>query len=448
MKKIYHTYISALYTRQRFYVYLIICITLFVVRFFIEWLGVLPYIFLGTFILFALLDYAQLFFTKAFVFAARSHAKRLSNGDQNEIKLSIENKYPFPINLEVIDEVPDQFQRRDVHYNFSMKAGETQDLSYHLRPVKRGEYNFGKTNLFVSGPIGIFNRRFQFGDAYNVPVYPSYLQLHKFQLFAISNQLVDAGLKLIRRIGHSMEFEQIKEYVAGDDFRTMNWKATARKGQFMMNNYTEEKSQQVYNVIDKSRVMKMPFEGLSLLDYAINASLVLSNIALLKQDRAGLITFSENIGAFIPADKKGIQMQRILETLYRQKTRYLESDFEKLYILLRRRVNQRSLIILYTNFESVNSMRRQLPFLKKISSYHLLLIVFFENTELEKLANQKNSDIEDVYNKTLAENFIAGKRQIVKELSQAGIISILTAPEKLTVNVINKYLEIKARQLI
>lgn len=448
MKKFYHTYIRALYTRQRFYVYLIICITLFVVRFFIEWLGVLPYIFLGTFILFALLDYAQLFFTKAFVFAARSHAKRLSNGDQNEIKLSIENKYPFPINLEVIDEVPDQFQRRDVHYNFSMKAGETQDLSYHLRPVKRGEYNFGKTNLFVSGPIGIFNRRFQFGDAYNVPVYPSYLQLHKFQLFAISNQLVDAGLKLIRRIGHSMEFEQIKEYVAGDDFRTMNWKATARKGQFMMNNYTEEKSQQVYNVIDKSRVMKMPFEGLSLLDYAINASLVLSNIALLKQDRAGLITFSENIGAFIPADKKGIQMQRILETLYRQKTRYLESDFEKLYILLRRGVNQRSLIILYTNFESVNSMRRQLPFLKKISSYHLLLIVFFENTELEKLATQKNSDIEDVYNKTLAENFMAGKRQIVKELSLAGIISILTAPEKLTVNVINKYLEIKARQLI
>ena len=265
---------------------------------------------------------------------------------------------------------------------------------------------------------------------------------------AISNQLVDAGIKIIRRIGQSMEFEQIKEYVAGDDFRTMNWKATARKGQFMMNNYTEEKSQQVYNVIDKSRVMKMPFEGLSLLDYAINASLVMSNIALLKQDRAGLITFAENISAIIPADKKGIQMQRIVETLYRQKTRYLESDFEKLYVLLRRRVNQRSLIILYTNFESVNSMRRQLPFLKKISSYHLLVIVFFENTELVKLSGQKNDDIEDVYTKTLAESFIAEKRQIVKELSQAGIISILTAPEKLTVNVINKYLEIKARQLL
>lgn len=444
----YQIYFSALFTRQRFYVFLVTCIAIFVLRFFVEWLGILPFLFFGVFMLLVCLDYVQLFFTKGFVFAKREHAKRLSNGDQNEIRLFIENKFTFPISLEVIDEVPHQFQRRDVHYDFSMKAGDTQHLLYHLRPVKRGEYNFGKTNLFVSGPIGFFKRRFQCGDNYDVPVYPSYLQLHKFQFLAISNQLVDAGIKVIRRIGQSMEFEQIKEYVAGDDYRTMNWKATARRGQFMMNNYTEEKSQQVYNIIDKSRVMKMPFEGLSLLDYAINASLVMSNIALQKQDRAGIITFAENISAMIPADRKGIQMQRIVETLYRQKTRYLESDFEKLYILLRRKVNQRSLLIIYTNFESVNSMRRQLPFLKKISTYHLLVIVFFENTELEKLVVQKNEDIEDVYNKTLAESFIVEKRQIVKELLQAGIISILTAPEKLTVNVINKYLEIKARQLI
>ncbi|MBS1731169.1 MAG: DUF58 domain-containing protein [Bacteroidetes bacterium] len=448
MSNFFKKYFGDLYTKKRFFVLLTVCIIFFVIRFFIQWLGVLPFIFLGIFILFVILDYVQLFFTKAFVFAKRSHAKRMSNGDSNEIKLSIENKYSFPIQLEVIDEVPHQFQRRDIQYHFEMKGGESKNLMYHLRPVKRGEYDFGKINLFVSGPIGLLNRRFQYGESYQVPVYPSYLQLHKFQLFAISNKLVDSGLKLIRKIGHSMEFEQIKEYVAGDDFRTMNWKATARKGQFMINNFTEEKSQQVYNVIDKSRVMKMPFEGLSLLDYAINASLVLSNIALLKQDRAGLVTFAENISSFIPADKKGFQMQRILETLYRQKTRYLESDFEKLFILLRRRVSQRSLIILYTNFESINSMRRQLPYLKKISSYHLLLIVFFENTELEKLANQKNEDIEDVYKKTLAENFMSGKRQIVKELSQSGIMSILTEPEKLTVNVINKYLEIKSRQMI
>lgn len=437
-----------MFISRRFYFFLVICICVFVLRFFLDWLGVIPFLLLGILCLLVLLDYFLLFGSNGFVFAKRHHAQRLSNGDDNEIKLVIENKYAFTVQLEIIDEIPFQFQRRDIHYSMELEAGQIKYLKYQLRPVKRGEYQFGKTHLFTAGRIGLFKRRFSCGDEYMVPVYPSYLQLHKFQLFAISNQLVDAGLKIIRRLGHSMEFEQIKEYIPGDDYRTMNWKATARRGQFMINNYSEEKSQQVLNVIDKSRAMKMPFAGLSLLDYAINASLVISNIALLKEDRAGLITFAENISSFIPADKRGIQMHRILETLFKQKTRYLESDFEKFYILLRRQVTQRSLVILYTNFESVNSMHRQLPFLKKIAEHHLLVVVFFENTELEKLTQEYKHDLEAIYVKALAESFMAGKRQIVKALNQAGIISILTSPENLTVNVINKYLEIKARQLI
>src|SRR3712207_1783676 len=136
---------------------------------------------------------------------------------------------------------------------------------------------------------------------------------------AISNRLTEAGVKKVRRLGHSMEFEQVKEYVSGDDYRTLNWKATARRGNLMVNNFTDEKSQPIYCVIDKGRAMKMPFEGMSLLDYAINASLVLSNVALLKQDKAGLVTFSEQAGAFLQANRTPTQMQAILEVLYNQK---------------------------------------------------------------------------------------------------------------------------------
>ena len=135
------------------------------------------------------------------------------------------------------------------------------------------------------------------------------------QLLAVSNRLQEAGVKRIRRLGHSMEFEQIKEYVRGDDYRTINWKATARKDGLMVNNYTDERSQQIYCLINKGRVMKMPFAGMTLLDYAINASLVLSNVALVKQDKAGLITFAENLDTFILADKKPTQMNLLLETL-------------------------------------------------------------------------------------------------------------------------------------
>jgi uncharacterized protein (DUF58 family) len=125
--------------------------------------------------------------------------------------------------------------------------------------------------------------------------------------------------------------------------------------------------------------MKMPFEELSLLDYAINASLVLLNVALLKQDKAGLISFAEKISAFLPAEKKATQMQSILEVLYNQKTRYLESDFEKLYSAIRNRITQRSLIVLFTNFESLSGMQRQLPYLRRIAQHHLLLVVSIPN---------------------------------------------------------------------
>ena len=269
--------------------------------------------------------------------------------------------------------------------------------------------------------------------------------MRRYQLLALSNRLQEVGVKRIRKLGHSMEFEQIKEYVRGDDYRTINWKATARKESLMVNNYTDERSQQIYCISKKGRVMKMPFGGLTLLDHAINSSLVLSNVALVKQDKAGLITFAQNLDSFIPADKKPTQMNLVLETLYKQKTEFLEPDFEKLFSVIRSRISHRSLLVLFTNFESLESLQRELPALKKIARYHLLLVVFFENTELKSLQESKAAKVEDIYIKTIAEKFAYEKRLMVKELHKHGILSILTSPENLTVNTVNKYLELKTR---
>jgi len=448
LRRIWKRYIGDLFIRPRGYALLVTASLLFLLRYFLVWLGQIPYLFLGVMAVLFIADYLLLFARKKGFGASRAIAERMSNGDQNEVNLYLESRYPFPTQVEIIDEIPHQFQKRDVLFKTRLEAGGTERIQYHLRPVKRGEYEFGKINGFLSTAVGLVERRFQQGEPITVPVYPSYLQMRKYQLMAISNRLSEVGVKKIRRIGHTMEFEQIKEYVRGDDYRTINWKATARKGQLMMNNYTDEKSQQIYCVIDKGRVMKMPFEELSLLDYAINASLVLSNVALLKQDKAGIISFAEKISAFLPAEKKATQMQSILELLYNQKTRYLESDFEKLYASIRNRISQRSLIVLFTNFESLSGMQRQLPYLRRIAQHHLLLVVFFENTELRQLIDQPASDLETVYTRTIAEKFAYEKKLIVKELQRYGIISILTAPRNVTVNTLNKYLELKARQAI
>ncbi|MGI8600921.1 MAG: DUF58 domain-containing protein, partial [Chitinophagaceae bacterium] len=311
-----------------------------------------------------------------------------------------------------------------------------------------GELHFENINVFVQSPLKMVVRKYSFNQPAKVKVYPSYMQMRRFQLLATADRLQEMGVKKIRRLGHSMEFEQIKEYVRGDDYRTLNWLATARKGSLMVNHYTDERSQQVYCLINKGRVMKMPFEDMTLLDYAINAALVVTNVALSRQDKAGIICFSQHVDLFLPADKKPGQLNLVLEGLYKQETNFLEPDYEQLFSLVRNRITQRSFFILFTNFESIEGLNRELPFLKRLAHYHLVMVVFFINTELKKLMHTEAETTEDIYIKTIAEKYDHEKRLMVKELQQNGILAVLTTPADLTINSINKYLEIKNRQVI
>jgi len=447
LKKLFQTY-KDLFPGRRLFAGAGFCVSLFLFSFFLPWLGDLPYICFWVFILLLLTDLFLLYVSKKTVFLRRELPDRLSNGDDNEINVYLENFYKFGIRVGLIDEIPFQFQKRDLWFGAALQAAERKTIRYTLRPTKRGEYSFGQTRLYVQSPLGLIMRRFNFGKEVMVPVYPSFLQLRKYELMAISNRLNEIGVKKIRRIGHSLEFDQVKNYVQGDDYRTINWQATARRGELMVNSFTDEKAQHVYCVIDKSRSMKMPFEGMSLLDYAINASLVLSNVALLKEDKAGLITVSEEVGSVVPADRRPAQLGRIMEVLYREKTRYLEPNMEALYSKVRGVLKQRSLIVFFTNFESMSALQRQLPYLKRLAKFHLLLIVFFENTELTKVSTDDAADVEGIYIKTIAAKFAYEKKMMVKELARHGILSVLTPPENLTVSVVNRYLAIKAQQRI
>jgi len=448
LKNLLNKYYVNLFPDKRLFAGLAFCAALFLFSFFLSWLGDLPYVCFFVLVALVVIDFILLFSARKNVFLRRDLPERLSNGDDNELSIYVENFYAFPIHIGIIDEIPFQFQKRDLWFSSQLRSGAHKTIRYALRPTKRGEYLFGSVLLYVKSPLQLISRRFKFGGETVVAVYPSFLQLRKYELMAISNRLTEMGIKKIRRIGHSMEFDQVKNYVPGNDYRTVNWKASARKGDLMVNSYTDEKAQHVYCVIDKSRAMKMPFEGMSLLDYAINASLVLSSVALLKEDKAGLITIAEQIGSIVPADRRPVQLGKIMGVLYKEKTRYLETNMEALYTGIRGVMKQRSLVILFSNFESISALNRQLPFLKRIAKYHLLLVVFFENTELRALAEKPARDVEGIYIKTIAEKFAHEKKLMVRELAKHGILSILTPPDKLTINVVNRYLAIKAQQKI
>ncbi len=441
-------YIGDLFISNRFYLYWGSCVLMFIISFFIPVLYPLVRMLFLLFVIIVSVDYFYLFFIAKAPNVTRIISDRLSNGDENRVVLEVINRMNYPLDIEIIDELPEQFQMR----NFSLKkhilARQVLRMNYIITPVERGQYQFGDIHIFARSLLGLLIHRFTLPAQKEVTVFPSYMQLKKYQVNSRTAQITEHGSRRMRKIGHSMEFEQIKDYVTGDDVRSLNWKATARKGTLMMNNYIDERSQQVYCIIDKGRLMKMPFNRMTLLDHAINSTLVLSNVCLKKQDKIGLVTFGDKLGSVIAADRKPIQREKILDALYKQQTGFLESDFEMLYLQVRNKIKQRSLIILYTNFESLNGLRRQLSYLRSISRHHLLLVVIFENTELNQLSHSDALNLEDVYIKTIADKFIFEKKLIVKELQKYGILCILTAPENLTINTVNKYLELKTRQAI
>ena len=387
---------------------------------------------------------AIILFSKNGIAAKRIIPEKLSNSDQNPITIQLQNGFNFKVFIEIIDELPVQFQKRDFFKAIEVPARGKSKFEYSVRPVKRGEYKFGKLNLYVSTSLKLVKKRRIFDEDQNVKVYPSFIQMKQYDFLAIDNKIRQSGLKRIRRIGHTREFEQIKEYVKGDDVRSINWKATAKHANLMVNQFQEEKAQPVYSLIDTGRVMKMPFNGLSLLDYSINSCLAFSNVALKKKDKVGLLSFSNHTGNLIPASSKKTHLPQILESLYNIKTKFLDTDFGLLYTQVKRQIKQRSLLMIYTNFEHMNALNRELPYLRALSKKHVVVIIFFENTELEKVIHHKMKSVSEIAHQTIAEEFALEKRLMAKKLRQNGIQTLLTRPEDLSINTINKYLEIKA----
>lgn len=373
---------------------------------------------------------------------------RLNLGDENLVVLTIKNTTVQPINFSMIEGFPVEMQERATVFKGIVSANNAKEFRYTFVPKRRGEFQFGDVFVIIRSLFFLASRRIDFPLEETVHVYPSVLQMKKYELQVFQQQKTSAGIKKIRRLGNNSEFEQIKNYVQGDELKTINWKATSRKNELMVNQYQEEKSQNIYCIIDKSRNMQMEFNALSMLDYSINSSLVFSNIALRKGDKAGLITYSDKIGTMLAAERSGGQMRRIQEALYNQQTQYKESNFELLYQSIRRTVKSRSLLVLFTNFETEFAMKRAMPYLRKLNQKHVLMVVFFQNSELQELAFQPSKTIHEVYQSAVAERMISIKTKIARELKQNGIQTVLTLPEELSINTINKYLELKAKGAI
>jgi len=378
----------------------------------------------------------------------RAVSEQWSMGDVQPVQYSIQNDSSKTLAIDLTDELPYQLQHRDSILSGSIPAESIIEHHHNIRPTERGVFAFGELHCFFSLPtLSLVQLRKTWHCAVDTAVYPSVIQMKNMELQVFSKTANLQGIRRVREIGENDEFEQIRDYIVGDNVKSINWRATSRKGELMVNQYENSKSQQIYCIIDKGRAMKMPFDGLTLLDYAINTALVTSNIILRKYDKIGLLTYGAKVGAVINADAQKGQLQKITKALYDQRTDFAESNIELIYHTIRQRIQRRSILLLFTNFEHVQDMRRQLRYLKSLGKKHLLVVIFFTNAEIEKAALATPSDVDSLYFKTFAQESIVDKQRIVSELKNNGIQVILSKPEDLSVNTINKYLEIKAKRM-
>lgn len=439
--------LKGLYLPYEFFIALIGIATLFVFGFAYSAMFLVGQAALALFLALCFLEIFILFVKKTPIVAERTVMNPLSVGDDNKVAILVTNNYNFPIRSVIYDNPPFQLQLRDLYFSQRLETDVSAQFEYYIQPTDRGVYKFSDIYVYCSALTHLIQRKVEIPAMNAVPAYPSILQMKKYELKVFAKTAA-TGIKKIRRLGHNNEFEQIKNYVQGDDIRSVNWKATSRRNELMVNQYQDEREQQVYSIIDKSRSMRMPFNELTLLDYAINSTLAFSNICIRKGDKVGLITFSDKLGAKLAADRSKGQLSKIMEILYRQKTRFLESNYELLYHGIRNHIKGRSLIMLYTNIESEYALKRILPMLRRVNQKHVLVVIFFENTEVEKATQMEPEHVRDIYLKTFAEKYLMDKKKVALELRKNGIQTVLTTPENLTVDAINKYLELKARGVI
>lgn len=433
---------------QRSYTAGILVIFLLMIAYFIPVIGPIADIFIGLWLLVIIIDFGFLINSKKGMHAQRITSNRFSNGDQNLVSITVENRYSFTIKVVIVDEIPIQLQERDFSFTKKMKPSSSITFNYEIRPVKRGIYQFGDIHLWSFTQLGFLKKHYKIPAKADVAVYPSFQQLPKLELLSFADMKNQMGLKRIRHLGYNREFEQVKDYVPGDEIRHINWKASARKSRLMVNQFQDEKSQSIYCVIDMGRTMEMPFKGMSLLDYAINASLALSQVVLKNDDKVGLITYNTKIQTLLPAEKTHNHLSLMMEKLYSQQTRFEESYLDPVYTTIKRKINHRSLFVFFINFESIHSIRRHLPLFLKLSRSHIVLLVNFVNTELERVSITDAVDIEGVFQKTISADLLAEKRAFLNEMGKYGIYTLFESPENIGIQSINKYLAIKARGII
>jgi len=364
----------------------------------------------------------------------------------NRVELKIKNNWTRKLKIEIKDDLPDwHFEIISRDMLKEVPAGEDSIFSYNVVPKKRGAYTFNNVYVRYDGILGLCKKYVTLNIPEEFKVYPNLRDLSKYRLIMQKHRLLTHGQKRIPLRGHGSEFESLRDYVDGDDYRKINWMATARMNKLIVNQFEAEKNQPVYVLLDTGRSMSYSIRGYKKLDYSINAALILSDIVNQKGDNSGLLVFNTDIAQLVPPGKGEAHRNTLMEALYHVEDSNMVSDYHGAFFHLLNVQKRRSIVFIFTDFETTEEAKELLEAMPIISRRHVPVVVLTVNESLENIAKSSGGTVQSSYNEAMAESLLAERKGIIRSLNQRGVICLETYAENFAIDTVNQYLSLKER---
>lgn len=375
----------------------------------------------------------------------REHDTKLSLGADNPVHIRIRNRSRRPATFWLRDEPPDQFTIETRLMSGSIAPLGVWQRTYHVKPLRRGDYAFGAITLRWLGPLGLMVRQGRVPLAAPVKVYPNLIDVRKYDLALRRNRLQEMGLRASRMLGEGTEFERLREYLPDDEFRRINWKATARRNRPVTIEYQTERSQSVIAVLDVGRLMQSPVAQIAKLDYVVNAVLLLAYVATGKGDKVGMLTFADSVTRYLnPRAGRG-QFYRMLELLYAVEAEPVEPDYGRALSYLSLKHRKRALVVIFTDLSGGLSMEALVTQVSRLARRSLPLVVTISDPDIHAAARQRPDDSLGVYQRAAAAQLLDERQLALDTLQRQGVLTLDVPANQLSIAVINRYLELKAR---
>lgn len=373
----------------------------------------------------------------------RNVDEKLSVGAENTIKLRITNRSRNPIYATVRDEYPEDFSAADNVQELDLPSRSRSELTYKITPPHRGDYAFGDIYLRLRGPMGLFIRQIRCPLSQKVKVYPNLLDLRRYDISLQKDRLMQPGLRSVRVYGRGTDFESLREYLPDDDFRSIDWKASARADKLISRNYQLERSQNVMIVLDCGRVMGPVIEGLSRLDWGINAGMMLAHVATARGDKVGLMAFADQVLTFSTPKSGKDQALNLLRMTYNLHSTGGDSDYYRAFPFFSRKCSRRSLVVIFAELTDPEASRPLISQIALLARKHLCVVVTMADPGVTNAADAEPETVQDVFRASVAKQVIKSRQLAAAEVVRSGATVLDVLPDQFSPAVVDEYLRIK-----